>query len=72
MDGALIPLRTFIPCENCGGEGGWADEGLRGYWDVCPCCEGTGEVPSSERELIALEDLDIINRDKPAPEEGPC
>jgi len=64
MDGTVIPLNLFTPCENCGGEGGWSEEPY-GYWDICPCCEGTGEVPSSERELISLKDLEAINKDKP-------
>jgi len=74
MDGNLTTksLWLFQPCENCGGEGGFADEGLRGYWDVCPSCDGTGELPSIERDLISLDDLDAINRDKPIPESEPC
>ena len=64
MDGTVIPFNLFTPCENCGGEGGWLEEHT-GYFDLCPCCEGTGEVPSSERTLITLDDLEALNKDKP-------
>jgi len=51
-------------CENCGGDGGWASENGE-LWDCCPCCDGTGEV-EVEYELIDLEDLEAIDRDRPA------
>ena len=56
--------KPLAHCENCGGDGGWLEPS--GRFDVCPCCEGTGELPTSERALIDLDDLDTINRDKPA------
>jgi DnaJ-class molecular chaperone len=53
----------YVPCENCGGEGGFPEP--HGEWGLCPACEGTGELPSSEHELISLDDLDRIDREKP-------
>ena len=67
---AYIACNARAPqrCENCGGDGGWMEP--CGRFDVCPVCDGTGELRSSISELISLDDLDIINRDKPAGE--PC
>lgn len=63
MDGALIIPQALQWCENCGGDGGWLEP--HGEWDLCPCCEGTGELPSSVRELISLDDLEAIDAGKP-------
>ena len=50
-------------CENCAGDGGWLEP--HGEYHVCPACEGTGELPSTYRELVTLADLEAIDRDKP-------
>lgn len=54
---------TSVPCENCGGQGGWLDisdedeEGPLEDWFDCPVCYGTGEYEPRPR-LITLEDFE--------------
>lgn len=69
MPDEAVELRV-IPCEICGGDGGWSVEntfdpftGRIGYHDVeCRGCGGTGEIEVEFRSLD-IEDLDLENLD---------